>query len=127
MSTLLSLPFWFNLRPGSLGSLPRNIFIGFILFLIAAAIFLFITKRKKGAYRQAFSNLYDFCVSNAVIGLFLLFFNYEIVPFFSAHFWFLLWFIVMIWWLIIIFKKLRKISVRKQQQVEVDEIKKYLP
>lgn len=127
MSILLSLAFWFNLRPGSLNALPRNIFIGFFLFLIIAAVLFFIVKKKKGVYRQFFSNLYDFCVSNAVIGLFLLFFNYEIVPFFSAHFWLLLWFIVMIWWLIIILKKLKKIAIRKQQQTEVDEIKKYLP
>ena len=127
MSTLLTLAFWFNLRPGSLGSLSRNVFIGIILSLVILAILFFIAKKKKGLYKHFFSNLYDFCLSNAVIGLLLLFFNYEVVPFFSAHFWYLLWIISAVLWLFSILKKLKKIATRKKQQNEVDEIKKYLP
>lgn len=127
MSTLLSFAFWFNLRPGSMGSVPRNIFIGLIIALIVLTILFFIAKKKKGLYRNLYSNLYDFSISNAFIGLLILFFNYEIVPFFSAYFWFLLWILVAIWWLIGIFKELKKIATRKKQQGEVDEIKKYLP
>lgn len=127
MSSLLTLAFWFNLRPGNMGTTPRNVFIGFIVTLIVLAILLFIVKRKKGLYRQFYSKLYDFCVSNAFIGILLLFFNYEIVPFFSAHFWFLLWLLAGIWWLLFILKDLKRIATRKKQQSEVDEIKKYLP
>ena len=127
MSTLFTLAFWFNLRPGSLEALSRNTFIGLILLLIIAAVLFFVFKKKKGLYRHLFSNLYNFCLSNTVIGLMLLFFNYEIIPFFSAHFWFLLWLIVAVWWLIHILKELKKISARKKQQGEIDEIKKYLP
>lgn len=127
MSTLLNLSFWFNLRPGSMGSLPKNIFIGLIISLVVLAVLFFIAKRKKGLFKHFYSNLYDFCLANAFIGLLLLFFNYEIVPFFSAHFWFLIWLLVVIFWLINILKKLKKISLRKKQQAGVDEIKKYLP
>ena len=127
MSTLLTLTFWFNLRPGSMGSNPRNIFIGFIALLIIASVIFFIAKRKKGAYRRLFSNFYNFSLSNAIIGLMLLFFNYEIVPFFSAYFWYLLWIIIMIAWLIGILLKIKKIISKKKDQVEIDEIKKYLP
>lgn len=127
MSTLLTLAFWFNLRPGSMGSNPRNIFIGFIIALIIMAIITFIAKRKKTVYRRLFSNLYNFSLSNIVIGLMLLFFNYEIVPFFSAYFWYLLWIIIMIVWLVNIILKIKKIISKKKDQVEIDEIKKYLP
>lgn len=127
MSTLLSFPFWFNLRPGSMGVLPRNIFIGVIIIFIVLAIIFFIKKKKKGLYHHLTSNLYDFCISNAFISLLLLFFNYEVVPFFSAHFWFLLWILVSAWWLFNLLKELKKITTRKKQQGQLDEIKKYLP
>ena len=127
MSTLLSSDFWFNLRPGSLGSTPRNIFIGLIIALIIFAVLLFIAKKKKGSFKNLFISLYNFCISNAFIGLLILFFNYEIIPFFSAHFWFLLWLIIAIWWMFNILKKLKRISIQKKQKTEVDEIKKYLP
>ena len=101
--------------------------IGLIIFLIIAAIILFIVKRKKGLYKRLFNNLYDFSVSNAFLGLLLLFFNYEIVPFFSARFWFLIWLITSLAWLYYVLKELKKIPARKKQLEATDEIKKYLP
>ncbi len=127
MSTLLSLAFWFNLRPGSMSGTARNIFIGIIITLIIGSIIFFIAKKKKGLFHHFFSNIYDFCISNAFIGLLLLFFNYEIVPFFSAHFWYLIWLIIAIWWATYIIKGLKKIAARRKQQGEIDQIKKYLP
>jgi small-conductance mechanosensitive channel len=127
MSTLFTSTFWFNLRPGSMSGLPRNIFIGLIIALVIAAIVLLIAKKKKGIYRKLFSSLYNFCLSNMIIGVMLLFFNYEIVPFFSARFWYLIWLVVSILWLINIIKTLKKIMSRQKEQTTVDEIKKYLP
>lgn len=127
MSMLLSPSFWFNLRPGSMSPTPRNIFIVLIIILIVGAIATFIAKRKKNSYRRFFSSTYDFCLTNALIGLMLLFFNYEIVPFFSAYFWYLIWLIIMIIWVINIFRALKKNIKIKKEQTETDEIKKYLP
>lgn len=104
-----------------------HLLIGLIIFLIITAIVLFIVKRKKGLYKRLFNNLYDFSVSNAFLGLLLLFFNYEIVPFFSARFWFLLWLIVSLVWLYNILKELKKIPARKKLLHVTDDIKKYLP
>lgn len=127
MSTLLTLTFWFNLRPGSMGTTPRNIFLGLIILLIAIVIYTFIAKRKKSAYRSIFANVYNFSISNVIIGLMLLFFNYEVVPFFSAYFWYLIWAIVIICWSISIALKVKKTLLKKKDQTEADEIKKYLP
>ena len=124
---LLSLSFWFNLRPGSMAQLYSYLLMGLIVLLFVIAIIFFVTKRKKSLYKKTLSNLYDFSVSNAFIGLLLLFFNYEIVPFFSARFWFLLWLIVSVLWLYYILKELKKIPARKKQLEATDEIKKYLP
>lgn len=127
MSTLFTLTFWFNLRPGSMGTTPRNIFLGFIILLVSLAVYTFIAKRKKSVYRSLFANIYNFSISNVIIALMLLFFNYEIVPFFSAYFWYLIWAIVMICWAVNIALKVKKTILKKKDQTEVDEIKKYLP
>lgn len=127
MSILISPTFWFNLRPGSMSSLSRNIFIALIIALIIGAIVAFVTKRKKTSYRRFFSSIYNFCLTNAIIGLMLLFFNYEIVPFFSAYFWYLIWLIVSIIWLVNILRALKKSLKNKKDQAGPDEIKKYLP
>jgi len=127
MSTLFTLAFWFNLRPGSMSGSAKNIFLGLIIALVVAAILLFIAKRKKSSYRRLFSSLYNFSISNSIIALALLFFNYELVPFFSAYFWYLIWVIAMICWVIAILLKVKKTMIKKKNQGEIDEIKKYLP
>jgi len=127
MSILLSLPFWFNLRPGSMSGLARNIFLASLIIMILAAAYLFMAKRKKGGYRSFYSRLYNFFLANFIIGALLLFFNYELVPFFSARFWYLLWLIVIIWWFIDLIKKWQQLSQKKEENAKVDEIAKYLP
>jgi hypothetical protein len=125
--SLLSLSFWFNLRPGSMAQMYSYSLRGLIVVLIITAIICFIAKRKKSFYKKVFINLYDFSVSNAFIAVLLLFFNYELVPFFSARFWFLIWLIASAAWLFYILKELKKIPARKKQSEVTDEIKKYLP
>ncbi len=127
MNNLLTVEFWFNLNPGALIPLMQNLFISFIAILAVAAFLIAVIKRKKSAYKGFFNRLYGFCLSNALIGLVLLFFNYEVVPFFSARFWLGLYAIEMLVWFIFIFKKLKEIP-RKQKQIKAEkELKKYLP
>lgn len=125
--SLLSLPFWFNLRPGSMPANYRNVLIGIVIFLIISAVIFFILKKRKGFYKKVLINIYDFSISNAFIALLLLFFNYELVPFFSARFWFLIWLITSIIWLFYILKALKKIPEKIKKSEVKDEIKKYLP
>ncbi len=125
--TLLSPSFWFNLRPGSFSSPVRYAFLALIGLLIITAIVCFIIKRRKGPQRFIARKLYNFAVTNALIGFGLLFFNYEVVPFFSAHFWFLIWFIVMVWWKIYIIKRAREVNKKRLDSNSTDDLKKYLP
>lgn len=124
---LLSPLFWFNLRPGTMAQIYSQLLIALIIFLIVLAVCLFIAKRKKSVFKKTFISLYDFAISNAFFGLLLLFFNYEIVPFFSARFWFLLWLIIALTWLYYIIKSFKKLLIRRQQFTVTDEISKYLP
>jgi len=127
MKNLLSLHYWTNLRPEALTPLAQKIFIGFLLLLVVAAIIIAIKKNRSSIYRGWFKKMYSFCVSNTVIGLLLLFFNYEFVPFLSARFWLGLWGLIMIIWLVFILKSLKNIPKIKERAAQDKELKKYLP
>lgn len=126
-SELLSLSFWFNLRPGSFSDVERYSLLGFIGLLLIILVVSFIIKRHPGKNRFTARLFYDFSFTNALIGLILLFFNYEIIPFLSAHFWYLLWLVAMIWWLISIIKKIKAVSKKHSQEPNGPDLKKYLP
>lgn len=127
MNNLITLGYWFNLRPESLNPTANKAFIAFIVLLIVGSGLFLWLKNRKGFYRFFFKKLYNFSISNAIIGLLLLFFNYENAIFFSARFWLLFWFIIMIIWLIFIAKELKKIPIQKRQSQENKNYQKYIP
>ena|SRR3990167_3317889 len=129
MGNFLTWNFWFNLRPGAFIGLSLKIVLGFIALLIILTIVSGLIKRKwsKSLYACFWSSLYVFFLTNVVIGLLLTFFNYEMVPFLSARFWFLLWAIGMLVWLFFIYKIMIKIPQKKALLEKEREFKKYIP
>jgi len=127
MTNLLTWDFWFNLNPGALTPLNQKIFIGLIIAFVALTIFVLIIKRNGGIYRGFLNSLYSFYLGNAIIGSIIFFFNYELVPFFSARFWLAIWLIAMLAWLVFILKRLSVIPKHKKELEEAKEINKYLP
>ena len=127
MSNLLTLNYWFNLAPEAYLPLAQKLFIAFIIALAAAALLIAIAKSRGGIYRGFFKRLYVFCLANATIGLFLLFFNYETVPFLSARFWTGLWALIMIIWIIPVLRNLKTIPQKKKEREQEKNLKKYLP
>ena len=127
MQNLLTLNYWFNLRPESLTAFAQNLFIDLIIALAALALLVAIIKTRGGIYRGFLKRLYVFCLSNAVIGIILFFFNDQFVPFFSARFWLGAWVIIMIVWFVFIIKYFKKIPAKKKQLAQEKELKKYIP
>ncbi len=127
MKIFLTLNYWFNLRPEPLTSLAEKIFDSTIIVLLLITIILALTKRRGGLYRGTLNSFYNFSLANTLIGLFIFFSNYELIPFFAARFWFAIWALIMLIWLIFIFKKLKTIPRAKQQIEKEKELKKYLP
>jgi hypothetical protein len=127
MNNLLNLSFWFDLRPPALIPVFNYIFIGFILFLIILMIVSFKFKNKHKVYKGVLISLYNFSFTNTIIGVILLFFNYQRVPFLAARFWFLFWAILILVWLFFIYKKLKKIPAQREKIVAQEEFNKYLP
>lgn len=129
MNNLLTFKFWFNLRPEGLTPVFQKIFIVFVVALLALTlVFAYIkSSQKKNLYSQFWRSLYYFSLTNTIIGAFLLFFNYEMVPFLSSRFWFLLWAALIIVWLFFIYKILVGIPKRKAQLEREKEFRKYIP
>ncbi len=127
MTNLLTWRFWFALRPENLTPFMLKAFIVLLIVFVIAAFFMLLAKRRGTVYRGFFKRLYTFFLSNTVIGAILLFFNYEMVPFFAARFWLGLWGITMIVWLFFILKKLKSIPLQIKQKEQEKELKKYLP
>lgn len=127
MQPLLNINFWFNLRPGPLQALFLKIFLIFLIILLLLSIFSGIRQMKKGLYRPIWKRVYNFSLSNLIIGLILLFFNYESAVFLSARFWLAFWFIIILIWIFYIIKDFHKILIRQKNLSKEKEYKKYLP
>jgi hypothetical protein len=128
MKNFISLHYWFNSRPDALAPKVQFIFIAFLVMLLFTTIFFGMYKtRVRGLFFKIWRKLYNFFLSNFIIGLILLFFSYEMVPFLSARAWILFWSLSMLGWLIYISMlgiKLPRLRLEKEKE---KEFKKYIP
>lgn len=128
MSNLFTLKLWFNMQPGNLTHGATVGISGLIIALFAATVFFMLIKNKKrNLYNRIWQKLYFFSISNFIIGLVLFFFAYEMLPFLSMRFWFLLWGLGMATWLGFIAKIIKDIPKIKEQRIKEEEYKKYIP
>ncbi|HAM88195.1 MAG: hypothetical protein US83_C0010G0014 [Candidatus Falkowbacteria bacterium GW2011_GWC2_38_22] len=128
MGNLFTLKMWFNMQPGILTRGAMISIIGLLVVLFAATVFFVLLKNKKrNLYNRIWQKLYFFSISNFIIGLILFFFAYELLPFLSMRFWFLLWWIGMAIWLGFILRIVKEIPKIKEQRIKEDEFKKYIP
>jgi hypothetical protein len=124
----LNYKYWLNLRPESLeGGAQKYFTILVILFFVLTLVFSFLKSRNKNLYSRVLRKLYTFFLTNFIIGLLLLFFTYETVPFLSSRFWFLLWAAGIIFWLYFIVKEVVRVPKIKQELEKEKEFKKYIP
>jgi len=128
MKNILTLKMWFNIHPGNLtnGATIVILFILLALF-ISSIIFWILKKKKNNIYFRIWKKLYFFGVSNFIIGMLLYFFAYELLPFLSMRFWFLLWWVGMLAWTVHIFRIFKEIPKIKALRAKEDEYKKYIP
>lgn len=127
MNNFFTSNFWFSLRPGGLLGSSMIVLVFFIVLLIIAGFIFNNLKAKKGLYRKTLDGLFNFSFTNAIIGLFLLFFSYETILFLSSRFWYLLWVIEIITWLWLILKHAKNLPKIREQRETENKYKKYLP
>ncbi|PJA47213.1 hypothetical protein CO172_02630 [Candidatus Uhrbacteria bacterium CG_4_9_14_3_um_filter_36_7] len=131
-SVLLKPSYWFNLQPEMMNNRVVQVFLTFFIFLFLLAMVVRMVARKhkvKDRYiLKGFRQLSNGFFTMSVIGLFLVFFSYEAIPFFSARFWYLLWVIAMIIWLFFVWRYMFKTAAQKRlRSQEQKNQEKYLP
>lgn len=128
MKNLLNYKFWINLRPPSLSPLALKMIIVFLVFLaVMAFVFYLLKNKKQRLLYQIWAKLHLFSLCNFIIGIFLLFFSYELIPFLSARIWLLLWGAGMIAWLFLVAMAIAKLPKIKKEIEEKSEYIKYIP
>jgi amino acid transporter len=107
----------------------QKVFFASLAALAAAAVILYFIKKRneKNLYNNFWNSLYNFCLTNFIIGIIIYFFNFESAPFLSARFWFLIWGAEMVVWLFFIIRLFLKIPERKERLEKDKEFKKYIP
>ncbi|MCX6795519.1 MAG: hypothetical protein NT165_02210 [Candidatus Falkowbacteria bacterium] len=119
--------YWFNLRPEPLTGQTFKFFIAFIFLLIILGATAYYLKTRSGAKNGLWLKIFNFSFTNTLLGVFLLFCNYEIIPFFTARFFLAFWVIGMLLWLFSLAKVFKKIPKTIEDAKKQDEFKKYLP
>lgn len=128
MGNLFSLKLWTNIRPGSLQpGFQTSLVIFVFIMLVLTVIFNLLKNKKRTLYNKIWQKLATFSVTNFIIGVLLLFFTYELIPFLSMRFWFLLWGLGILIWIYYIIKAFIKIPEIKEKIAKEEEFKKYIP
>ncbi|MEI7497988.1 MAG: hypothetical protein WCK11_01740 [Candidatus Falkowbacteria bacterium] len=129
MGNWITLNFWFNSRPGELLGVSRVAVIISILTLVGVAIYSWWRNRQepKNYYARIFSRLIICATTNAVIGLVLFFFSWQMIVVLSARFWYIIWLAGVALWVWLIYKDAKKIPTLRRAAEEKKEFKKYIP
>ncbi len=119
--------YWFNLRPEPLTTPSFKLFGAFVLALIILGAIAFYLKTRSGAKNGLWLKIFNFSFTNSLLGILLLFCNYEIIPFFTARFFLALWGIGLVIWLVTLTKEFKKIPKKLEENKQQKEFEKYLP
>ena len=127
MKKFLHFTYWFNYYALPFGRTSWLIFAGLIICLFIAALIFNRLKQRSHLLTGMWTKLFDWSITNGLIGLFLFFFNYEQAHFFADRFWLLAWLLVMFVWLIMILSHLKRLPKIKKEIAAQELYRKYLP
>ena len=129
--SLLSLNFWFDLTPDPF--LPQSLKIlqlafGALILLGVAVKIISMVRKTDYTLSRGGKKLFKIFLTMGIFGFFILFMEYERVPFLSSRFWYALWFLgFAVWSVFVIIYILKKLPAQKQEMDESERLKKWLP
>ena len=123
------LKYWFSARPEAMPDYIIELFVTIVAVLIALTVLFAILKfrSKKSIYNKIVRSFYNLFLTNAIVGIFLLFFSFEQIPFLSSRFWLIIWLITNLVWLVFIGKRFLVLPKIKTEREKEKEYKKYIP
>ncbi|MFA6305098.1 MAG: hypothetical protein WCV73_04545 [Patescibacteria group bacterium] len=130
MTRLLQLSFWFDVYPLPFYQVAYWLFGGLFIACLVFGIFALVRSQKLGnkLVIKVWSKLGNFGLSFGIVGLILLFFKQQRLPYLGMRFFLGLWLLVCLVWLGFILKyllvDLPKLKAEKKYK---DELLKYIP
>ena len=122
--------YYLNLQPEISSSSILVFLTVFSAMVLAGLAVNFLLKSKKnGDFRQKLGyKYYNFLLVMGISGLVIAALRYEMIYFFSARIWMVLWLLAAIGWLLIILKYQFRVAPRAAQQLKQRrQFQKYLP
>lgn len=123
----ISLSYWFSARPGNLSSSGLKVMAVFLIILLIGAILAFVKKKQQGIYKNIWSDLIGYSITNLFLGGLLMFLFYESIPYLSARILGVIWLLLMAVWLYYILRKIKSIVEVREKRIKEQELKKYIP
>lgn len=105
---LVDISYWLNPGPGELSGGYLYFFLSFFgLFVLFKILFRYMGRQYvhglHKAQQKVLHRIETLCLTLGASGLFWVFLRYELVPFFSARFWLVIWMLVLAIWGYVIF------------------------
>lgn len=117
-----------NLWPITIGVFRLAVAV-YILIFILAVVFSILRKNKRfeAPYRRIMQKFSNWCFSFSIVGLILMFFRHQLIPYLGMRAWTMIWFVICIAWLIYIFKFLLINIPKQKKNLKIkEEFEKYL-
>ncbi|PIP17810.1 MAG: hypothetical protein COY82_00660 [Parcubacteria group bacterium CG_4_10_14_0_8_um_filter_35_7] len=132
LKEFFTLKYLFSFHPPSFHPIALKVLLGVFLFIlfvgIISQILVLKTRRKDPIFVKLWQRICCLSWTMGFIGLVLLFFCYEGVPFFNGRFWFLFWLIgVLVWKGIIIKFLIFEVPKNRKELAKRRRFEKYLP
>jgi len=128
---------WFKfeyLFSNNLWPITTNVFrfaVGvYILIFVLAVVFSVLRQSKRFAapYRRVMQKLAKWCFSFSIVGLILMFFRNQLIPYLGMRAWTMIWFVICAAWFIYILKFLFVNIPKQKKNLRIKEdFEKYLP
>ena len=105
---LADITYWLNPGPGELSEGYIYFFTAlFGLFVLFKVLLRYMGRQYvhglHKAQQRILQRVETLCLTLGLVGLFWVFLRYELVPFFSARFWLMIWFLSFVMWAYLIF------------------------
>ncbi|MDO8435368.1 MAG: DUF4149 domain-containing protein [bacterium] len=123
------LSYWFDIVPFPLQGWKFWVGLAVLILFVVDAIVLFVLSRKVAddMKRRLFRRLFPWSATFGLVWAVLFFFRQEQAYFLSARFLPLLLVIIMAWWLVMIFRRVRKIPAALERERNRHEFEHYIP